>query len=327
MKFFRDLLLKLNITDLIVVVFYAFLTIMNIIFFSRIEQWPVLIVMNLSIIAAVFGIAYLDHPGTNRFWSNIHYWYLVPLVLLTFKELYLMIKPIRIHDYDHLLIAADRYIFGTDPTHVLFKISNPVLTEILQIAYGTFYFLPIILGIDLMMKNRLSHLDFGLFAVVYGYFLSYVGYFFLPAIGPRFTLHDFYSINEELPGLLLTNFLREVVNTGESIPAGTPNPAAVVQRDVFPSGHTQMTLITMYLAVKFNSKTKFFLLPCGTLLIFATVYLRYHYVIDLVGGTLFMIFTIWSGKHIYNWWQRVRGMEDFDLKNSGGVSHLHLHGE
>ncbi|MGE5362750.1 MAG: phosphatase PAP2 family protein [Bacteroidota bacterium] len=316
MKSLKELLLKLNITDLIVIIFYTILIILNIVFCCRIEQWPILIVMNVGIIAAVFGIAYLDHPGDNRLWYNLHYWYLVPLILLTFKELYLMIKPIRINDYDYLLIAADRFMFGTDPTRVLDKIANPLLTEILQISYGTFYFLPILLGIDLMVRKRLSQLDFGLFAVVYGFFLSYLGYFMLPAIGPRFTLHDFYSINTDLPGLCLTNFLREVVNTGESIPSGTPNPAAVVQRDVFPSGHTQMTLITMYLTCRYNSKMKYVIVPVGTLLIFATVYLRYHYVIDLIGGTLFMIFTMWSGKKIYNWWQSVRSLPEFNYDNT-----------
>ena len=41
------------------------------------------------------------------------------------------------------------------------------------------------------------------------------------------------------------------------------NPIEVVQRDVFPSGHTQMTLIVMYLAVKLKSKNKLFFLIDG----------------------------------------------------------------
>ncbi|MDP4175379.1 MAG: phosphatase PAP2 family protein [Bacteroidota bacterium] len=308
---FWPLILTLNITDLIVIAFYFFLTVLNLLFWNRIEQWYLLIVVNVIVTLFVFSAASFDDKGKSKFWSIIHYWYLAPLILLTFKELYLMIKPIRIHDYDYILINADRFIFGTDPTRVLLKIANPFLTELLQIAYGSFYILPIVLGLNLYLLKRNTALDFSLFAVVYGFFLSYIGYFFLPAIGPRFTLHNFYDINNDLPGLFLTNFLREIVNTGESIPFGTPNPASVVQRDVFPSGHTQMTLITMYLATRFNVKSKYFLLPTGSLLIFATVYLRYHYVIDLLGGTVFMIITMWSGKYIYNKWQKVKGKELF----------------
>jgi membrane-associated phospholipid phosphatase len=111
--------------------------------------------------------------------------------------------------------------------------------------------------------------------------------------------------NIELPGLFLTNFLREIVNAGESIPSGTPNPIEFVQRDVFPSGHTQMTLIVMYLSVKLKSSNKLFFLVDGSLLIIATVYLRYHYVVDLIGGFLFMLLTMILGKWLFNRWQRM----------------------
>jgi membrane-associated phospholipid phosphatase len=115
----------------------------------------------------------------------------------------------------------------------------------------------------------------------------------------------------ELPGLYLTNFLREIVNAGESIPAGTPNPALVVQRDAFPSGHTQMTLLVMYLSIKFKSRSRYFFIPNGTLLIFATVYLRYHYVVDLIAGAIFMVLTLWLGKHLFKWWMSVRNEKDY----------------
>ncbi|MFA5804341.1 MAG: phosphatase PAP2 family protein [Melioribacteraceae bacterium] len=222
-----------------------------------------------------------------------------------------MIDPIRGIIYDDYLILIDRFIFRTDPTVELYKIANPYLTELLQIVYGTFYFLPVILGFDLMYQNKLKEFDFSAFIIVYGFCLSFIGYILVPAIGPRFTLHNFEMSNIELPGLFITDFLREIVNSGESIPSGTINPAMIVQRDAFPSGHTQMTLLVMFLSVKFGSKLKWFFIINGTLLIFATVYLRYHYVVDLIGGLFFMIFTLWSGEYIYNWWLRIRAEKYF----------------
>ena len=155
-------------------------------------------------------------------------------------------------------------------------------------------------------------MDFALFSIIYGFLLSYLGYFTLPGIGPRFTLHDFSTINEQLPGIFLTNFLRELVNFGESIPSGTPNPAEAVQRDIFPSGHTMITLIVIYLSVRLKSRSRYFFVPVGSLLIFSTVYLWYHYVIDLAGGLAFMIFSVWSGKFIFNWWRRKIGKPEFE---------------
>ncbi len=311
MNILKTFLRNLKAYDLVVVVFFIFLIIMNLIFYSKLEYWLVWEVINICVILFAVALAYFEDKYKNIFWRIIHYWYIAPLILLTFKELYFMIKPIRVEDFDWLFIKIDRFIFGTDPTVWLHKIAFPLLTEILQIVYGMFYFLPILLALFLLKNKRYLACDYAVFTIIYGFYLSYLGYFALPGIGPRFTLHNFTNTNLELPGLWLTHFLREMVNSGESIPAGTLNPAEVVQRDVFPSGHTMITLIVIYLSVKLKSRSRFFFVPVGTLLIFATVYLRYHYVVDLIGGTILMIFAVWSGKYIFNWWRKKVGREPF----------------
>ena len=312
MTTFKELVKYLKAFDLVVIVFYIILSVLHVIYHDRIDTWLIWIIVNLLIIVISFFLAYMESKNGNEFWSSVHYWYLVPVVLITFKELYFMIQPIRIYDHDQMFISIDRWIFGTDPTQFLWQISTPWLTEILQIIYGMFYLLPILLGLFLLRKKRYVAMDFAVFIVVYGFYLSYLGYFIWPGIGPRFTLHNFDTLNQDLPGLFLTNFLRELVNSGESIPAGTLNPAAVVQRDIFPSGHTMITLIVMYLSVRLKSRSKYFFVPIGTLLIFSTVYLWYHYVIDLIGGLLFMIFALWTGKYIFNWWRRKIGEQEFE---------------
>ncbi len=298
--------------DVIVVIFYIILTLLHIIFHNRIETWGTWVVINVAIILFSSLLAYMESKHDNAFWNGLHYWYVVPITLLTFRQLYYMVNPIRVIDYDYVFIEIDRWIFGTDPTHLLHQLSNPLLTELLQIIYGMFYLLPILLGLFLLRKKRFVAMDFAVFSIVYGFLLSYLGYFTLPGIGPRFTLHDFSTINEQLPGIFFTNFLRELVNVGESIPSGTLNPADVVQRDIFPSGHTMITLIVVFLSVRLKSRSRFFFVPVGSLLIFSTVYLWYHYVIDLAGGLAFMMFSVWSGKYIFNWWRRKIGKPEFE---------------
>jgi membrane-associated phospholipid phosphatase len=308
----KSFLKNLKSFDLVVVLFFSFLTILNLIFHNRVEQWLIFVCLNIFVILFVFLIVFLENKYEHKTWHIIHYWYIAPLILVTFKELYFMIKPIRQTDYDYLFIQIDRWLFGIDPTHFLYQFSHPIITEVLQIIYGMFYLLPLFLGLFLYSQKRYLAMDYAVFSIVYGFYLSYLGYFALPGIGPRFTLHDFSTINETLPGILLTNTLREIVNIGESIPAGTINPAAVVQRDVFPSGHTMITLLVMYLSVRLKSKSKYFFVPVGSLLIIATVYLWYHYVIDLIAGLIFLIFSVWSGKIIFNWWRRKTGNEEFE---------------
>lgn len=312
-KFNLDLKV-LSLYDVIVIVFGIILTLINFAFSHKIEFWLTHTIVNITAICIIYLIAWYDKYKPSVLSTQLHYWYLVPIIFLTFKEVYYMVDPIHGIIYDQALIDIDRFMLGCDPTVELFAIANPILTEFLQIIYGTFYFLPIILGVNLLLENMDDEFMFVSSAVMFGFFLSYIGYLIIPAIGPRFTLHNFEMNNIEMPGLFLANYLREIVNSGESIPSGTLNPALVVQRDCFPSGHTLVTLIVMYLSVKFKVCTKYIMLPVGVLLIFSTVYLRYHYVIDLIAGALFMIFSIWCTHKIYNWWADYKGKEHFTFK-------------
>lgn len=295
---------NINPTDIVVLVFFTFLTTLNLIFYDKVPNWSALVFLNIIFMFFVFWISIKAFDARDSIWELIHFYYVIPIIFLSFKEVYFLLRAIHSVDYDNLLIEADRFLFGgIDPTVFLFQFSHPIITEILQIAYGSFFFLPIILGVEFHLKKEYEKFRYIIFLVVFGFLLSYAAYFLLPAVGPRFTLHKFEYTNIELPGIFLTNLLREIVNTAESIPTGTVDPYLAVQRDVFPSGHTMMTLIVMYLAIKFNSQNKLFFLVDGSLLIFATVYLRYHYVVDLLGGLFFMIITVVTGKKLYNWWQ------------------------
>ena len=82
---------------------------------------------------------------------------------------------------------------------------------------------------------------------------------------------------------------------------GVPNEVAIAgtQRDVFPSGHTMMTLVLMYMSARFNAKVRYVMYGIGTLLIIATVYHRYHYVVDLIAGAGFMIVCVATSYPLY----------------------------
>ncbi len=307
MKRIKQIFFSFSAADIFVVIFFIFLSFLVLFYFNTIPNSSIILLLNVLLIIFIFVITFYDVKQPGKFYKQLRFWYAAPLIFLTFKEFYYLVDPIRKVIYDDILIRIDKFIFaGNNPADLLYAISNPVLTEILQIVYSSFYFLLILLGSNLILEKKIIQLNYTTFIIVYGFFLSYIGYLLFPAIGPRFTLYNFERINFELPGLWVTNFLREFVNSGESIPSGTLNPSTIVQRDAFPSGHTQMTLLTIYLAVKYKIKTRHFLTIAGTLLIFATVYLRYHYVVDLIGGLFFMIFTLWSGKKFYYYWENIK---------------------
>jgi membrane-associated phospholipid phosphatase len=175
-----------------------------------------------------------------------------------------------------------------------------VWTEALQIAYSLFYAIFLVIGFELYRKDR-SRFRYFRFAIVYGFLLSYIGYFFLPSAGPRFTLHDFSKTDAELPGLFVTPALRAFINVFENIHSGMSNSTALasVQRDVFPSGHTMMTIVAIALAYRYRLKVRHCMCILGLLLVVATVYLRYHYVVDLLAGAILAVLCLQTSTRIY----------------------------
>ena len=300
----RTFLSYLSPADLVSIVFLLFLTALNLIFYARVQEWLVLTIINFAIIVAVMFLARGAEEKKTRLLIGLHRWYCYLIIILIFKEIYRMVHPIHPTDYDQLLISIDRWLFGVNPTQWIGQFAHPFLTEILQIAYFSYYILFIILGVELYRRYAIQDFDKAAFMIVYGFYLSYLGYFALPGIGPRFTLHNFSSLETDLPGLWLTPILRGIINAGESIPQSHIDAVNLVQRDVFPSGHTQLTIIVMALGFRYKIKTRWLLLTLGSLLIVATVYLRYHYVVDLIAGALLAWFTLWTGDKLEEWWRR-----------------------
>ncbi|MFY8162388.1 MAG: phosphatase PAP2 family protein [Candidatus Kapaibacteriota bacterium] len=262
------------------------------------------ILINLSVIIGIVLIARFTFPYLEN--KNVYLLkkiYIAPLLWVVYSQIHIFIPIVNPHDYDTLLIEVDRALFGMDITKVLYNIANPVLTEFLQFCYMLHFFLPIIIGIDLILTDKRKDLAAYANLIAFGFYFSYIMYFFLPAIGPRFTLHDFNSINTELPGLWLTNFFRDAVNAGGAIPPGTPNPEIAVNRDCMPSGHTMIALMNIILAFRYKVRMRYVVLVLGSGLIFSTLYMRYHYLIDVIAGIASAMVVFWIEPKVRNWFK------------------------
>jgi membrane-associated phospholipid phosphatase len=299
--------------EVLLLIFSVIFSLIAVVASQRVTQWPQ-VLLNMFIASGVitamsFWTIATDASTAGRWPRRLRLLYLFPVIPIYFITAGYISHPLHGHDFDYIFIAADRMIFGVNPTVWLYEHfpTWPWLTEYLMICYTIFYFLPLGLAIELYRRarkkdalghaipftiggtrhaDRLEPVEQVVFIIVYGFLLSYLGYLFFPSIGPRFTLHNFLNLSNELPGLYLTEPLRTLLDRGEKILPGMSMSTILlhVNRDAFPSGHTDITLLTIILAFKFRARLRWPILIIGTSLIFSTIYLRFHYVIDLVGG-------------------------------------------
>jgi membrane-associated phospholipid phosphatase len=176
-------------------------------------------------------------------------------------------------DRDDLLIWIDRAVLGGDPSLWLERISTPWLTEFLQLAYLVYYVLPFVL-LGTLYRRQPRHggaFDLCVVALLLSHYFAFTGHMAIPALGPRFALASTYRT--ELTGLLLAEPIGHFLDALEGI-----------KRDAFPSGHVSAALISVHYMFRFTPRLAWCALPAVYLMIFATLYLRYHYAADILGG-------------------------------------------
>jgi membrane-associated phospholipid phosphatase len=216
-----------------------------------------------------------------------HAFFPVVIVLLIFNSLGDLIPLVRSRYYDDVLIRIDYALFGVHPTVWLERFNDALLTGLLQAAYLSYYFTPISLGTILFVRGRQREFDTAVFVIVLCFYLSYVGYLLVPAVGPRFTLNHVQTTSLQTGPVTL--WVQQALDRFEQN-----------KTDAFPSGHTAVALVSLFYAWKYREKTLFrILVPTVSALMVSTVYLRYHYVIDVIAGMLLAALTVLIGPRAY----------------------------
>jgi len=193
-------------------------------------------------------------------------------------------------DIDQTLIEIDLFLFGVHPTLWMQRWIVPWFTDLMSLCYISYYFLPVTLVLVLYVKGR-PGVHPSLFVLTLGYYLSFIGYILFPAVGPRYAMTDLYTV--PLGGSFITDFLRDALNAIEHN-----------KRDCMPSGHTQLVLMVLYLSYRYEKILFYIFFPIVCGLILSTVYLRYHYVIDLLVGAALAVFCVIIGPRFYEWWSQ-----------------------
>jgi membrane-associated phospholipid phosphatase len=81
------------------------------------------------------------------------------------------------------------------------------------------------------------------------------------------------------------------------------------KRDCMPSGHVAIALTVLFLSYHYARLLFYLFCPIVGALILSTVYLRYHYVIDLFAGAALAAGCSIIGPRLYRWWEAGGGRE------------------
>ena len=207
-------------------------------------------------------------------------WYPLLYVASCYKEMANLFPLARHAVYDSELAHLDRRLWGgVQPALWIVRLETPLRTEILQWIYTAFVPAVLLVAVLLWWRRRYSDFQYYGFLISLGYLASYLGYVLWPARGPRLFFPEFDQI--PLHGLWLFHAMQSGLDRLES-----------VAYDAFPSGHTELTILAWWSTRRLSKSWFGAYFAYTSAIIFATVYLRYHYTVDVFAGAILSIFLI-----------------------------------
>jgi membrane-associated phospholipid phosphatase len=247
-----------------------------------------------ALAAAVLAIVWLARDE-DRLWPLLQIvvnFYPGLFLLLLFNVLDPLIGGLWGGPHDDILIAADRALLGVDIAVWMERFVSPLANSYFALAYASYYLFGLTLVVLLWILRRPDARRF-VFTIVLAYHVSFAGYFTLPALGPRFTMADrlTVSVHDTPVSKAVDAALNDIEHT---------------KYDTFPSGHTMIPVATLLVAWKRLRKAFWLLLPVAVSIVIATVYCRYHYVVDLIAGVALAVAVVPLGDRLYDRWMARR---------------------
>jgi membrane-associated phospholipid phosphatase len=252
-------------------------------FAARHDSFALLLISGHVVMVGLIFILATNLSPAARF---VRQWSLLVYLPFCYKQVPYLVSALHLRVADFTLAHWDRAMWKVDPVFSLSSAPNHALTEFLEIVYVLFIPSTLLLGVILWVRKSGQEFRRGTFLIAVTFLLSYLGYLLMPARGPRFM--DYASSYPPLQGLWTFNFFKNLLDTLE----GT-------QYDCFPSGHVAVVLVGAYVARRISTPAFYCFAAFAACITFSTVYLRYHYVIDVIAGMALAVAVVTGGPWIY----------------------------
>jgi membrane-associated phospholipid phosphatase len=218
------------------------------------------------------------------------------MCIAVYTNLHDTVRYLNSHDIHAYLAAAEEWLFGGQPVLWAERYVTPARTEFFNFFYANFYLVAPSVVMVLWARGLREEARHVLLGVILCFYSGYVLYVIFPAAPPRLYFASLGLFHVTLRGGPITSFQ-------DALFAMMPNHAA---RAAFPSLHSAVSCLSLYYAWKYCRWFFPILLVfvCGLLV--STVYLRHHWVVDLLAGMLLVPWVLWLTPRYERLWARLQ---------------------
>jgi membrane-associated phospholipid phosphatase len=216
-----------------------------------------------------------------------------------YTNLMLRVNP---HTADTVLSKMDAALLGNQASFLLEPWINPWVTDFLSLVYFSYVFtLP---GVALYFYLAQEKMIFR--RVMMGYLtlmlMGIASYLLVPAIGPESFFASQYT--RELNGSTVISSVDYIMRVGR------------VGYDCFPSLHVGIPLLLSFYLYQHRRKLFIPALAYVAIMCCATIYLRYHYLVDVMASFLYAPAAYWLNDFLLARWpgERITSLAPANIK-------------
>lgn len=170
-------------------------------------------------------------------------------------------------NFDGRVSQIELSIFKVQPSVIFSEIMNWAwFSELMNFGYFSYYLIIFITPIIFYYKKP-DYFQKLLFVLLTSFYLYYTLFIIFPVVGPQFYFQG--ELAAFYPQGFLGYLIQFIQETGE-VPTGA-----------FPSSHVGISLLLGYFIFRYFRKYFIWILIVIVILIFSTVYIKAHYVLDV----------------------------------------------
>ena len=275
----------LHPSDLVTIGYSTFLIALIAMFPTRFDDARGLMTVAIVVPGGVLVLSSWAAVSKARWVRALHAFDVVLWIPVLFFVTIAMVHRVNPVEYDLTLLRADAWIGGDRVLRWMETITSPAFNDAMMILWVSYYALPVIPGIEMYVRRRPRFFEVKTM-VLLGFFIAYVGYFAAPAMGAGYYL-DRMGVADPGAGAVAMAPLKDAVSAAEGAEA----------HDTYPSGHVLVAVVTLWYVVRHRLWLGWIAAPQALGVIFSTLYLRYHYLVDVIAGVLLGAAAIFLG-----WW-------------------------
>lgn len=214
------------------------------------------------------------------------------MCIAVYTNLHDTVRYVNPHDIHQHLAAIEEWVFGGQPVVWAERYITPARTEFFNLFYANFYLVAPSVVMVLWLSGKRREARHALLGIILCFYSGYVLYVIFPAAPPRLYFESLGLFTVTLRGGPITSFQDALLQM-------MPNHAA---RAAFPSLHAAVSGLSLYYAWKYCRWFFPILLTFVIGLLASTVYLRHHWVVDLIAGVPLVPWALWITPRFERWW-------------------------